>query len=267
MAVLTLSWEHQNGCREIGKAVAQQLNYEYVDRHVINSVLKAEDEKWGNLAIEMDEEPPSLWEQFDRQYHGFIALIESAIYDVALRNNAVILGRGGAFILHDIQRILKVRLYSPLKIRIERRMNLLQEEYGSAEAFIEKTDASRAAYIQALYGKKLTSVTNYDLIYNTSIQSYDQVINNLVEILRDWNRRETPENRKKLESQAITAKVKAKLLTRPGLFIPTLKVFFNGRDIVLQGVLHNAEELKLIQDIIKETAGAHSIRNELKYRG
>jgi len=266
MAVLTLSWEHQNGCFEIGKAVAEQLNYEFVDRHSITAILKKTGEKWGNLSLELDHEQPTLWEQFDREYLAFIALIESAIFDAALKNQTVILGRGSAFVLNDIPQALKVRLYTPLKVRIERRMNQTQENYSAAESFIEKADKARMGYIQALYGKKLTAVSNYDVIYNTAIQTYDQVIRNLVEILKDWDRLETPESRSRLEKKAATARVKARILSHPEIFIPTLKVFYDERAIVIQGVVHKPEQYKLILEIIHETVDPHPIRNELHYR-
>ncbi|MFA5902381.1 MAG: cytidylate kinase-like family protein [Desulfobacula sp.] len=266
MAVLTLSWEHQNGCLEIGKTVAEQLNYEFVDRHSITAILKKTGEKWGNLSLELDHERPSLWEQFDREYLGFIALIESTIYDAALRNRTVILGRGSAFILHDIPQALKVRLYAPLNVRIERRMNQTQENYSAAEAFIEKADNGRTGYIQALYGKKLTAVSNYDVVYNTAIQTYDQVIRNLIEILKDWDQRETSENRNRLEKKAVAARVKARILTHPGIFIPTLNVFYDEQAIVIQGVVHKPEQYKLIREIVHETADPHPVRNELHYR-
>jgi cytidylate kinase len=266
MAVLILSREHQNGCVEIGKAVASQLNYEFVDRHSIYASLKTAGEKWGKLALELDEEPPTLWEQFDREYLGFIALIESTIYEAALRNRAVILGRGSAFILHDAPQALKVRLHAPLTVRIERRMNQEKEDRGTAEAYIERADKSRNGYVEALYGKKVADFSNYDLAYNTAIQTYDQVTRNLVEILENWDRKDTPESRGGLENRALAARAKARIFTHPEIFIPTLELFFDGRAIVIKGVVHNPMEYKLIREILHQTVDPHPIRNELHYR-
>ena len=65
-----------------------------------------------------------------RSIAAFIALIEATIYEVAVRDQAVILGRGSAFLLHDIPQVLKVRLFAPLEVRIERRM---RQESGRPE--------------------------------------------------------------------------------------------------------------------------------------
>lgn len=266
MAVLTLSREHQNGCVEIGKAVAEALNYEFIDKNNIYARLKRVGEKWGTLAFELDEEPPTVWEKFDWQYMGFISLIEAAIYEAALENRAVILGRGSAFILHDIPQVLKVRLHAPMKVRIERRMNQAMENYSTAQTYICKTDHSRQGYVQALYNKKLTDISHYDLIYNTAIQHYDQVSRDLIEILRNWDLNETPESRKQLEIRALAAKAKARIVTSHDIFIPTLEVFSDGHAIVVKGVVHNPMEYKLIRDIVAETVAPAPVRNELHYR-
>jgi cytidylate kinase len=266
MAVLTLSREHQNGCVEIGQAVAQELNYEFVDRHSIYANLRAIGEKWGKMAEELDEECPTLWERYDMEYRRFIALIEATIYKVAVKDQAVILGRGSAFLLHDLPQVLKVRLFAPLETRISRRMAQYQEVRKTALAFIEKTDKSRSGYIQAIYGKQLRDSENYDLIYNTGIQTYDQVARNLVEVLKEWDQRATPESRRQFNERALAAEAKARILIHPEVFVPTLEVFSDGKEIVIRGVVHSPKENQIIREIVHQAVDPHPIRYELHYR-
>ncbi len=87
-----------------------------------------------------------------------------------------------------------------------------------------------------------------------------------MEILKDRNCLETPESRSRLEKKAAAAKVKARILTHPEIFIPTLKVFYDDRAIVIQGVVHNPKEYKLIREIIHATVDPHPVRDELRYR-
>jgi hypothetical protein len=266
MAVLTLSREHQNGCVEIGQAVAGLMHYEFMDRHAVYARLKDFGGKWSKLGEDLDEEPPTLWEKFDLEYRGFVALIESFVLDAALGDRVVILGRGSAFLLSGIPQVLKVRLYAPLEVRVERRMRQEKEDREAASAYIERTDKSRKGYIQALYGKDLTDLGNYDLFFNTAIQTYDQVTRNLVEILSQWDRRATPEGQQRLEDRALVARVKARIVTQPEIFIPTLEIFTEGPEIVVRGVVHSPKEYKLIQDIVHQTVDPRPIRNELRFR-
>jgi len=266
MAVLSLSREYQNGSPEIGRAVADQLGYDFVDRHCIYTNLKAVGEKWGKLAEELDEERPNFWEKYDREYKGFIALIESTIYEYAAKGQAVILGRGSAFLLHDIPQVLKARLYAPLQFRIERVMLKDEVDRKTAEELIEKTDKSRVGYVLAIYGKQLEDIKNYDLFFNTGIQTYEQVTQNLVEILKGWDQRATPESRQRLEDLALTAKIKARILTHPDVVIPTLEVFNDGQSIILKGGVHSPKEYHLIEEMAREESGGYPLRNELHYR-
>ncbi len=113
----------------------------------------------------MDGVRPSLWEKYDREYRGYIALIESSIYEYALKDRVVILGRGSVFLLQDIPQVLKVRLFAPLEVRIDRVMHKDEVDRKTAEWLIEKIDKERAGYIQAIYGKHWEDQENYDLIY------------------------------------------------------------------------------------------------------
>ncbi len=266
MAVLTLSREHQNGCVEIGRAVADHLHYDFVDRHKIFAALKAYGERWGRMAEELHEQPPTLWEKYDRMYQGFIALVESTIFEFAKGNRAVILGRGSAFLLHDIPQVLKVRLYAPLELRIERRMQEEGEDRAAAEEYIRRSDKSRINYIKSIYGKKLSQTSSYDLIYNTEIQTFDQVTRNLVEILESWDRRATEEGTQRLRDRALAARLKAVILTHPEVYIPTLEVFPKDREIVVRGVVHSAREAQQARELIHRTLDPHPFRNELHYR-
>jgi YjbE family integral membrane protein len=266
MAVVTISRERKNGCVEIGEAVARQLGYEFVDRNCIYSHLQAAGEKWGKMAKELDEERPTLWEKYDREYRGFIALIESIIYDYAAKGQAVILGRGSAFLLHDMPQVLKVRLYAPLEVRIERLMAAEKMDRITAQGIIEKTDKSRAGYVQAIYGKQLKDTENYDLIFNTAIQSYEQVTDNIVEVLKEWGQRATPESRDLVINRAIAARVKARLYTHPEIFIPRLKIFHDGSSIVLKGLVRDPKEFRFVEEIAREAAGDCPVKNALSYR-
>lgn len=265
-AVVSISREFKNGCVEIVQEVANQMGYQIVDRNVIYSHLNDAGEKWGKMAREIDEERPSIWEKYDREYRGFIALIESTIYDYAVKGNVLILGRGSSFLLHDIPQVLKVRLYAPREVRIERLMADETVDRITAEAIVEKTDKSRAGYVDAIYGKRLSDTENYDLVFNTSVQPFDQVAGNIIDTLKNWGQRATPISREKLLNRAVAAKVRAKLYTHPEVMIPTLKIHHDGSAIILEGLVRDPKEYRLIEDIAIEAAGDCRVSNLLHYR-
>jgi hypothetical protein len=60
MAILTLARKYGSGGREIGQAIAGQLNYEYIDRRRILDDMKAEGKQWEDRAKFFDENYPNL---------------------------------------------------------------------------------------------------------------------------------------------------------------------------------------------------------------
>jgi cytidylate kinase len=266
MAILSISREYRSGGREIGRAVAQEMQYEFVDKDRILLDLKASGEKWRNLAEDLDEVRPTLWEKFDREYRAFIALMECHIYDHALKDRAVIIGRGSNFLLADIPQALKVRLTAPLEVRVERLMRESEMDRRTALWLIEKTDRTRAGYIQSVYGKHWEDQKYYDRIFDTGIQTFEEVTRILVEALKDRDREATPEARQRLKDLALTARVKSQLFTNPKILVPTLEITHDGQAVVLQGVVHNPKEYHLVEEIARQAADPHPIRNELHYR-
>ena len=266
MAILSISREYRSGGRVIGQAVAQKMGYDFVDKdHILND-LKTVGEKWTRLVEEFDEVRPHLWEKFDWEYRGFISLIESAIFGYALKDRVVIVGRGSHILLQEIPHILKIRLFAPLENRIDRVMKTNGVDRKTAEVLIEKNDQSRAGYIQVIYGKHWEDKEYYDLMFNTGLQSYEQVTQELINILKNWDQRATPEGRQKLEDRALVAKIKARIFTHQEVFVPTLEVIKDGQTIVLKGVVHTPKEYHLIEEIVHIIAGPHPVRNELHYR-
>ena len=266
MAVLTISRTYQSGGHEIGRVVSQQAGYDFIDKSKIFSDLKSIGEKWGRAFEELDEVAPSLWEKNDWQYRGFVSLIEWKILEYALKDNVVLLGRGANFLLEGIPHVLKIRLFAPLEVRIARAIVKNETARETAEVLVEKTDRSRAGYVRAIYNKNWEESKYYDLVFNTAEYSVETLTMKLTTALKEWDGRATSEGRKKLADLAFSAKVKARILTHPEIFIPTLEVFHDGKSVVLKGVIHSPKELLLIEEIIQNLADSQPVRNELHYR-
>ena len=266
MAVLTISRTYQSGGHEIGMVVAQQSGYDFIDKGKIFSDLKSLGEKWGHAFEELDEVTPSLWEKNDWQYSGFIALVESIIFDYALQDRVIILGRGANFLLQGIPHVLRIRLVAPFEIRVERAIIINDTARETAELLVKKTDLARAGYIRSIYKKNWEDKANYDLVFDTAEYSIDQLTQSLTTALKEWDRKATAEGRKKLADRALTAKVKARIMSHPGVFIPTLKVFHDGTSVVLEGVVHSPKEFHLVEEMVHKITDPYPIRNELHYR-
>jgi len=265
MSVLTISREYGSGGREIGQAVAKAQQYEYVDKDKMLIHIRASGPKWEQWARDLDEHCPTMWEKYDWSFRGFSALIQSVILSYALKDNVVIMGRGGNFLLRDIQHAFRIRVEASMDARIERIMKREGLDKDTARWLCEKTDSERSCFIHAVYGKRWDDPAEYDKVFAMS-GHVDEVVRAVHDALAEDRQKETEDARNLLRMRALAATVKAGIATNPRFFIPTLDVFYDGIDIVLRGVTHTLKEHRRIEDTAKELAGGISVRCELHYR-
>ena len=266
MSILTISRNYGSGGREIGKAVAKSLQYEFVDKDKMLADIRVTVPKWEQWARDIDERCPSVWEKYDWSFRGFAALIQSVILNYAIKDNVVIMGRGGNFLLKGIPHAFRVRVVAPMEARIERIMKREGLDKGTARWLCEKTDSERSCFIHAIYGKQWDDPAEYDKVFAVSGQMLDDVVLVVQDALAERQRKDTEEAMNFLRMRALAAKVKAGIATNPRIFIPTLDVFYDGREIVLRGVTHTPKEHKRIEDMAKDLAGDMPVRCELHYR-
>lgn len=266
MAILTISREFGSGGREIGQAVAEALDYEYVDKEKMLADIRASGAKWEQWAKDLDEHCPTVWERYDWSFRGFGALIQSSVLRYAVKGDVVIMGRGANFLLKDISHAYRIRVTAPLEVRIERIMKREPMGEDTARWLAQKTDADRACFLMTIYGKHWDNASEYDKVYTVNSQVIEDVINDVKDALVERQKKNTGDARKLLEMRVLAAKVKAGIATDPKFFIPTLEVFPEGEAIVLRGLIHTATEHKRIEEAAQELAGGRPVRCELHYR-
>ena len=101
---------------------------------------------------------------------------QHVIREAARSGNVVILGRGGAYILQDVQGAIHVFLRAAESVRakvIMGRENLGLEE---AKRRIKQTDENRRAYIRQVYGHTWDLPGHYDMVLDTGRLGYDATV-------------------------------------------------------------------------------------------
>lgn len=251
---------------EIGRAVAEALGYEYVDKERILGDIRKLGNKWNKWAEELDEHSPSIWEKYDWSFKAFGALIQSAVLKHAARDKAVIIGRGGNFLLDGIPFSLRIRMVAPIDVRIARLAAKESVDQGSARWLLEKTDRERSGFLHSLYGRRCDDPSAYDFVLNTGFITVEKAVTLIKGLLEDRERFGTAEWRKVLEMRALAATIKAVIIADPSYFIPTLDVDYVGENLVLRGVIHNPKEHEGIEKAARALAGDVPLKCELHYR-
>lgn len=255
-----------SGGREVAYSAGRKLGYRVATKDLIMADMKKYGPDWEDRAKILDEHRPTIWERNDWSFRGFCALLQDHIFSYALDDNVVIMGRGGNFLLEDIPHVLRIRIVAPLEAKTERLIRREGIDYETARRLAEETDDGRAGFIKAVYAKSWDDPAGYDRIYDSGAKPIGEIVDEVCSALIEKDRLNNEDARRLLSLRALAARIKARILTDKGLFVPVFDAVAEGDKIVLKGVVHKPQEHERIDEAARSIAGDVAVRCELRYR-
>ena len=186
MSVIVISRQFGAGGKTLGEMVSEKLNYTFVDNDIIQMVAKQakvstnfvesiEDEAGGKLLKFMSGLiRKSFIERILSDEHGYIDeeiyvdLLYKIINQIADEGNAVILGRGGQYILRDRADVFHVLLIAEKTDRIR----FMEEHYNlnptQAKQSVNREDKRRINLYKKFGKEDYDSPDLYHLVLNMS---------------------------------------------------------------------------------------------------
>ena len=193
--VITIARQFGSGCTDIGRILARESNLTYLDREIIDEVARRlgvntqqieEQEGQASGSVRHILEAIQASHLFTVNYDTFfgpdmasnrvrelayVRLTQKVILELATQGNAVIIGRGSQFLLHNAPRTLHIYIFAPLLHRIERVMESFHLDHASAQELIEQRDYEFDDYARRFYGFNRHQPDLYHLLINTGIFS------------------------------------------------------------------------------------------------
>ena len=196
MPVITISRQFGALGKPIAVGVAERFGAEMLDRQIVAAVAERsgipEDEAEG-----YDERLPTLWQRIATAlatsapevampplpaevvpasaiHDRLAALTRAVIEEAAARGNAVIIGRGGVFIVGRRPDAVHVQLHASLEARVRYLIARLEEipidakpDEASLRDLCESFDRARGNYVRRMFGKDWLDTRHYDLALDT----------------------------------------------------------------------------------------------------
>lgn len=184
---ITISRQMGSGGTYIAYQLARELGFRYLDREILRQAAD-------NLDIEpailekYDGQPSSLLEKIINSfcfgtpemtgapifkkpvYNKDLFTMESKIIrQVAERCGAVIVGRGGFYILKDRPDAFHVFVHAPLDYRIDRIMKARKIDKQEAQKMIQESDRKRTGFIREMEGVEWMDARNFHLSLDASV--------------------------------------------------------------------------------------------------
>ncbi len=189
--IIVIGREYGAGGRRLGKELANRLDIPYYDKELISEAA----ESIGiskKLLMKADEKRPSLLRSFLSFNYGATSapvpgnsLSEETLYELQSRviraicekGPCVIVGRTADYVMREHPGLLSVFVHAPEKIRAK-----VVKERGEADTLqhaieiAKKSDRERESYYNYFTNRKWGAASNYDLTFDSSKFSLDEII-------------------------------------------------------------------------------------------
>jgi cytidylate kinase len=187
---VALSRLPHSGAEEIGRHVAERLDYGFFGREIVDRIA-GEQGIQRRLVAGLDEKIHGTIDRYVADAFRVHAFTESdylrhvvrVIVTLGNRGMAVILGRGAVFVLSPA-RALRVYVVAATAARIDRLAESRGLSHEQAAEMIGEEDAKRREFFRHQFGVAPDDPLHYDVVVNTGTLSIDAAVNVVLEALR-----------------------------------------------------------------------------------
>jgi len=173
LPVITLSSQPGSGGAVIAKGIAEALQFDYFDKVLIEVI--AESAQISTRLVEsVERESLSGIEDFiasfvKKEYlypEVYLKHLMKVVSAIAIHGKAVIVGRGGNFIIPPDKRF-SIRTIAPLEKRIENVAKAFHVSLEEAKGRVLQREAQRGAFIKHSFHKEVADPVHYDIVIST----------------------------------------------------------------------------------------------------
>jgi cytidylate kinase len=263
MYFITLSEMFGTNGERIARQVAEKMNYAFYGEE---ELLKAADQTGFLSDVQkMDEKSPPLLERFfSEKPKVYLERLQSVIFEVAKKGNAVFLGRGSQLLLHSFDCALHVLVTGSMEKRIERVMGEKGVEREIAEKTIHRSDHDRGGFFRFAFNEDWLNPYLYDLILNTDKLSIDSAVGMVVVAAKSDEIKACGTDSVRLLGKLSLLRKAESALIEAGVMNPYLFVSVEDPDAVrLHGLAKSLEEKEKAEKVIKEVKDIKKVINDL----
>jgi cytidylate kinase len=220
MAIVTISQQVGSGGAEIGLALAERLGYCFVE----HERFLERTERYGldaHRLRHLEEEPPSLFERFDHESRRYIAVIQTVLFEIAAEDRAVVVGRGGQWLLRDVPHAVRLRVMAPAAFRVGELTTALSAHGGErmsaqlATQLVHRDDTQRLKRMRYLFNVDLNDPALYHLVINTAGVSRPAAVDLLLTLVGQPAFETSEHGRQMVADRLLASRIEVALASHP----------------------------------------------------
>jgi len=263
MYFITISELLGTNGEKIARKVAEELKYTFYGTQELFEAAAA----MGSLsnANKSDETVPGLLERlFSDKPKIYLDRLQSVIYELAKKGNALFFGRGGKFLLYSFDCAFHILVIGSTEKRIRRVMEEKQAGREVAEKMISHSDHDKRAFIRFAYDEDMFNPRLYDLVLNTDKLSIDSAVKMILDAANSEEIKSCGiDSVQLLGKLSLNRKIES-LLLEAGITSPYL--FFSVEEtdsIRLFGMVNSSREKERVETLVRKIKEIKNIKNEL----
>jgi cytidylate kinase len=267
MHFITISEKMGTNGSEIARQVAEKLGYLFYDTEAIESAAR----EMGFLehVKEIDEKAPSVFQRlFSHKPAIELDRLNSVVYELASRGDAVFLGQGGHVLLKDFNCALHVRVTASLEKRIQNLAERGMHREAASKA-IEDSDHERSAFIRFAFKVDWDNQKLFDIVLNMDKITVKLAVDTILTMARSEEIKAcSVDAMKSLEVMGLANRAEA-ALTEAGLTYGPAGAYVwalveEPGKVRLVGVVDEKPTKSRAEKIVKNVKGVESINNQIR---
>lgn len=262
MAIIAMTHEMGSLGSSIARAVAEKLGYTYLRQDIIREAgreFHVVEEK----LKEAVEVRPGLFEMVRESARRYQIFIAAEVYEEALKDNLVIMGRWSTILLRGVPHAVRVRTLAPLTQRIQRIAEREQITEDKARRRIARYDEGVRYRIKQFYDVEWEDPALYDLSLNTGRLSFETAVAQIVHLAASSEFRTTPEGTAMVQNLALGARVRAELKSRRETSHIDIEADAEEGVVTLRGTVFAPEDRTVAEAVAKAVKGVQTVKNSL----
>ena len=194
----------------------------------------------------------------------YLGQLQSAIYEMAKKGDAVFFGRAGQLLLNAFDCIFHVLITGSMKKRIQRMMEEKKVSGEIAEKIIRQSDQDKREFLRSAFDEDWLNPSLYDLILNTDKLNIDSAIKMIIDgVQSEEIKTSSADSIKSLGKFHLHYKIESALIDA-GLL--TQYLHFTVEDINtvrLHGLVGSLEKKEKVENLLKGIKEIKRINNDL----
>jgi len=263
MYFITISEMFGTQGEKIARQVAKKLSYTFYGEEELFKV--ADEMGFLDDVKKLNEKGPTLFEKFfSERPKIYLNRLQSVIFEVAKKGDAVFFGRGSQLLLHSFDCAFHVLLTGSMEKRIQR---VIEEKHVSrevAEQMIHRSDHDKRGFVRFAFDEDWLNPQLYDLLLNTDKLSLDSAVKILVDAAKSDEIKACGRDSVRLLGKlSLQRKVESALLEADVVNSHLFVSVENANGVRLYGMVNSSEEKETVERVVKGIKDIKKVTNDL----